>query len=210
MHTSSARKPSPQTSRRPQAANHRRFRYRFDSGKAPKIVRWSRFQGLLFAPVFEAKLGFGLRIAGFGLRDSGHGIRVTGCNSGCRRAAQKQHCRNPACAMPFTRPKPASALPAIPSRCPRPETIACFRYRFDSNKARQTVRWSRFRGLLFAPVFAANPEAMAAPRAHERATWLAAETVPVWHNRQDTCADTFANSGQSPSELATQLVATLF
>ena len=60
--------------------------------------------------------------------------------------------------MPFTRPKPASALPAIPSRCPRPETIACFRYRFDSNQARQTVRWRRFRSLLFAPVFAAEPD----------------------------------------------------
>ena len=33
------RKPSPQASRRPHAANHRRFRYRFDSGKAPETVR---------------------------------------------------------------------------------------------------------------------------------------------------------------------------
>ena len=32
-----------------------------------------------------------------------------------------------------------------------------FRYRFNSNKARQTVRWRRFRGLEFAPAFAAKP-----------------------------------------------------
>ena len=32
-----------------------------------------------------------------------------------------------------------------------------FRSWFDSSQARQTVRWGRFRGLLFAPVFAVKP-----------------------------------------------------
>ena len=40
-------------------------------------------------------------------------------------------------------------------RRPSPEKRRLFRSCFDSNKARQTVRWRRFRGLEFAPDFRA-------------------------------------------------------
>ena len=40
---------------------------------------------------------------------------------------------------------------------PVPQEHLLFRYRFDSNKASKTVRWRRFRGLEFAPFFAAKP-----------------------------------------------------
>ena len=46
------------------------------------------------------------------------------------------------------RPRPVSA-----DRRPRFEIRCSFRSRFDSSKARKTVRWGCFRGLLFAPVF---------------------------------------------------------
>ena len=41
-------------------------------------------------------------------------------------------------------------LPTGLCRRPLPENRGRFRYCFDSNKARQTVRWGRFRGLEFA------------------------------------------------------------
>ena len=40
----------------------------------------------------------------------------------------------------------------------RPSQTSVFRYRFDSNEARQTVRWRRFRGLEFAPDSRANKQ----------------------------------------------------
>ena len=54
-------------------------------------------------------------------------------------------------------PKTRNRIASNPQPPPAPWNHRQFRYRFDSNQARQTVRWSRFRGLLFASVFAAEP-----------------------------------------------------
>ena len=41
----------------PVPQEHLLFRYRFDSNKASKTVRWRRFRGLEFAPFSAAKPG---------------------------------------------------------------------------------------------------------------------------------------------------------
>ena len=46
-----------------------------------------------------------------------------------------------------------------PQRVCRPGNRGLFRYQFDSSQARQTVRWRRFLGLEFAPVFVVKPGA---------------------------------------------------
>ena len=112
-------------------------------------MRWRRFWGLLFAPVFAVMRGFMRPRNGF-------------------EPAPKPHRGGAACALPppshaqrpqtptvsatsGTSPTP-TWMPASPP--PALRNHRWFRYRFESIQARKTVRWRRFWGLLFAPVFA--------------------------------------------------------
>ena len=52
---------------------------------------------------------------------------------------------------PISRNKGPALLACTPASPEHPASLRQFRYRFDSNKARKTVRWSHFQGLLFAP-----------------------------------------------------------
>ena len=87
--------------------------------------------------------------------------RIAGLRTGfrnrpdaARQGLLRAGCRHPNAASRHLLRTGAAALPAC-------RNLALFRSRLDSSQARQTVRWSRFRGLKFAPVFAVN-QAMAA------------------------------------------------
>ena len=60
------RRPDAQTPRRPDAGKRHGFRSWFDSSQARQTVRWGRFWGLLFAPVFAVKPGGPHSRPGFG------------------------------------------------------------------------------------------------------------------------------------------------
>ena len=116
-------KPAPNAASAP-AANLRPFRSFFESSKAPETVRWRRFRGLGFAPVFAVNRGFSHSRTGF-------------------EPAQKLHRGGAACICPaFARPAfanpgvllernhhpplPAFVRPAPASPRPHSATIADF------------------------------------------------------------------------------------
>ena len=79
------------------------------------------------------------------------------------KAHQNKASHRPACQTHSVKnhPEPAHKPASLPSLCHARAAkarirLALFRYRFNSNKARQIVRWSRFRSAEFAPVFAAE------------------------------------------------------
>ena len=82
------------------------------------------------------------------------------------------------CCEPVFRPLAARQhlLRAGSAASPACRNLALFRSRFDSTKARQTVRQSRFRGLLFAPVFAVK-QAMAARQTNAEQAAMAARQI---------------------------------
>ena len=155
------------------------FRYRFDSNEARQTVRWRRFWGLEFAPDSRANKRLGqpcrdepglaslcwtdqpgptkpnqaqlnpAKPAESGLncarRPALSGIRH---ERRVRSPVSRAVCRATAfrpCALHHGGPAARFATAAYPPQA------SVFRYHFDSNKARQTVRWGRFLGLEFAP-----------------------------------------------------------
>ena len=121
------------------------FRSFFDSGKARQTVRWRRFFGPGFAPVFAVNAGVsGCFQALKSLCRVRKRLAIGLCGFGKRAGA-----RPPAIA--------PARLPVRPSfwrfrhaQPSRPARGRFFRSFFDSGKARQTVRWRRFLGLEFA------------------------------------------------------------
>ena len=147
-------------------------------------MRWRRFQGLLFAPEKRAQRACPAPFAGlphlsrprpgcdwaavrpllfdrsppgpFAARLSPHGC----AGSGTANEARRPKGRTPRGGLrgAFER---FGALLFAPS--PHP-SCTFFCSWFDSDQARQTVRWRRFWGLEFAPVFAAGTDAVSRAR----------------------------------------------
>ena len=101
------------------------------------------------------------RIAGLrtGFRNLPHAARQRLLRTGFSPLAARQHLLRAG----------SAALPAC-------RNLALFRSHFDSGKARQTVRWSRFSGLEFAPVFAVK-QAMAARQTDAEQAAMAARQI---------------------------------
>ena len=134
------------------AANPFQFRSCFDSSQTRQTVRQGRFQGLLFAPVFAVMQSFMRPRNGFEPAPKPHRggaacARPCLCTPNARKSWRLFRTEPRLCP-----PLPAFARPA-PAR-PALRNHRWFRYRFESIQARKTVRWRRFWGLLFAPVFA--------------------------------------------------------
>ena len=101
--------------------------------------------------------GFGFRVSGFGFRVSGFGFRALGFGLWVRLSASTtlRPLRRVRLAKARLLHQKAAHFPSLAVRAAnplelliRPANLRGFRYGFDTRK---TVRWGRFRGLLFAP-----------------------------------------------------------
>ena len=105
--------------------------------------------------------------------------RIGGASPGCERvSATFRTPQGSACCEPVFRPLAARQhlLRAGSVASPACRNLALSRSRFDSGKARQTVRQSRFRGLEFASVFVAK-RAMAARQTNAEQAAMAARRI---------------------------------
>ena len=141
------------------AGRDRLFCSCFDSAQARQTVRWRRFRGLLFAPDSRAANGKAARIqakpapnpnparmrpelASFDDLPCALVFMASGiCLAPELRRSSRKRC--------FSEPVHRPAARRF-CRCLRFGKRRLFRSCFDSAHARQTVRWSRFRGLEFA------------------------------------------------------------
>ena len=100
-----------------------------------------------------------------------------------QKAAKKKPQKKPRGIRRLRRPFKAGPCTGLSAAACAPES-AVFHSCFDSSQARQTVRWGRFRGLLFAPAFAAklglpSPEPPPKPFTKRAALFFESAPKPV-------------------------------
>ena len=123
------------------------FCYYFDSNKARQTVRWGRFWDLKFALEKERKRAHPGRVcfapaARLWAASSTSAARKPGFMSRLQGKGARHFVRR---TLHHGGPTARFAAAA------RPSQANVFRYHFDSNEVRQTVRWGRFWSLEFAP-----------------------------------------------------------